>query len=131
MNIEELREYCISLPDVTEGFPFDETTLVFKVNGKMFLLTDLEGPLSINVKCEPERAIELRMQYNSVKPGYHMNKNTWNTVEIDGSINDKELYQWIRDSYDLVKKKKSEKKLTFLILNFLLFYFIDIKEQIS
>ena len=109
MNIEELREYCISLPDVTEGFPFDETTLVFKVNGKMFLLTDLEGPLSINVKCEPERAIELRMQYNSVIPGYHMNKNTWNSVEIDGSINDKELYQWIRDSYDLVKRKSQKR----------------------
>lgn len=109
MNIEELRDYCISLPDVTEGFPFDETTLVFKVNGKMFLLTDLEGPLSINVKCEPEKAVELRMQHESVKPGYHMNKSTWNTVEIDGSINDKELYQWIRDSYDLVKSKNKRK----------------------
>lgn len=110
MNIEELREFCISLPDVTEGFPFDETTLVFKVNGKMFLLTDLEGPLSINVKCDPEKAEELRLSYPGVvKPGYHMHKKLWNTVEIDGSITDKLIYQWITDSYDLVKQKNKRK----------------------
>jgi len=104
MDIESLREYCLSLPDVTEGFPFDETTLVFKVKGKMFLLTDLEGPLTMNVKCEPEKAVELREQYSCVKPGYHMNKKHWNTVEIDGSVTDKVLKEWIDESYRLVRK---------------------------
>lgn len=105
MDIESLRDYCLSLPDVSEGFPFDETTLVFKVNGKMFLLTDLEPPLAMNVKCDPEKAVELREQYNCVKPGYHMNKKHWNTVEIDGSISDEILKGWINDSYKLVSKK--------------------------
>lgn len=104
MDIESLREYCLSLEDVTEGFPFDETTLVFKVKGKMFLLTDLEGPLTMNVKCEPEKAVELREQYNCVKPGYHMNKKHWNTVEIDGTVTDKVLKEWIDESYRLVRK---------------------------
>lgn len=80
MNIEELREYCISKKDVTESFPFDETTLVFKVRGKMFALTDLEGELSINLKCDPDLAIELREKYPAVQPGYHMNKKHWNTI---------------------------------------------------
>lgn len=105
MDIESLREYCMNLPDVTEGFPFDETTLVFKVKGKMFLLTDLEGQLSMNVKCNPEKAIELRENYSCVKPGYHMNKKHWNTIEIDGSIPDHQLKEWISDSYKLVLKK--------------------------
>lgn len=109
MDIESLREYCLNLPEVTEGFPFDETTLVFKVNGKMFLLTDLEGQLTMNVKCEPEKAVELREQYNCVLPGYHMNKKHWNTVIIDGSISDKILMQWIDDSYNLVRKRKALK----------------------
>lgn len=95
----------MNLPDVTEGFPFDETTLVFKVKGKMFLLTDLEGQLSMNVKCNPEKAIELRENYSCVKPGYHMNKKHWNTIEIDGSIPDHQLKEWISDSYKLVLKK--------------------------
>lgn len=109
MDIESLREYCLNLPEVTEGFPFDETTLVFKVNGKMFLLTDLEGQLTMNVKCEPEKAVELREQHNCVLPGYHMNKKHWNTVIIDGSISDKILMQWIDDSYNLVRKRKALK----------------------
>jgi len=107
MNIEELREYCLSLPDVTEHFPFDETTLVFKVNGKIFALTDLEGPLSVNLKCDPELALELRERYPSVKPGYHMNKVHWNTVEIDGTVSDAILIEWIGRSYNLVLKKKA------------------------
>ncbi|MDP4189558.1 MAG: MmcQ/YjbR family DNA-binding protein [Bacteroidota bacterium] len=102
MNIETLRDYCISKPGVTECFPFDQTTLVFKVKNKMFLLTDLEPPLSINIKCDPELAIELREQYPSVLPGYHMNKKYWNTVNIDGSLPDKLICQWIDQSYDLV-----------------------------
>lgn len=109
MNIEDLREFCLLKKGVTEEFPFDETTLVFKVAGKMFLLTDLEGPLSINVKCDPEYAIELRERYPSVKPGYHMSKKHWNTVQIDGMIEDRLVYQWIDDSYRLVIKSLSQK----------------------
>lgn len=105
MNIEELREFCLSLPEASEDFPFDETTLVFKVKGKMFALTDLVGSLSVNVKCDPELALELREQYPAVKPGYHMNKKHWNTVEIDGSVSDALLREWITMSYTLVRKK--------------------------
>lgn len=107
MDIESLRDYCLSLQDVTESFPFDATILVFKVKGKMFLLTDLEGQLTMNVKCDPELAIELREHYGCVKPGYHMNKKYWNSVEIDGTISDKLLIEWINHSYDLVAKKKA------------------------
>jgi predicted DNA-binding protein (MmcQ/YjbR family) len=110
MNIEELREYCLSLPGVSEHFPFDETTLVFKVNGKMFALTDLEGPLSVNLKCDPELAVELRERYPSVKPGYHMNKVHWNTVEIDGTVNDKLILEWIDHSYKLIAGSKTKRK---------------------
>jgi predicted DNA-binding protein (MmcQ/YjbR family) len=85
MDIEQLREFCLSKPEVEECFPFGPTTLVFKVNGKIFLLASLESqPLQINVKCDPEEAIELREQYPAVIPGYHMNKKWWNTVIIDG-----------------------------------------------
>lgn len=102
MNIEEFREYCLSKKAVTEGFPFDETTLVFKVAGKMFALTDTEPPFSINLKCDPEMAIELREAYNSVLPGYHMNKQHWNTIEVDGSVPDKLIYEWTDHSYNLI-----------------------------
>jgi len=105
MNIEELRLYCLSKPETTESFPFDETTLVFKVCGKMFALTDLEGPLSINLKCDPEKALELREHYPSVLPGYHMNKRHWNTVFIDGTVDDGVIYRWIDDSFNLVANK--------------------------
>jgi len=106
MNIEELREYCISKPMVTEEFPFDENTLVFKVAGKMFALTDLEDDFTVNIKCDPEIAIELREQHpDSVLPGYHMSKKHWNTIIIDGRIPDKLIYQWIDDSYNLVVSK--------------------------
>jgi predicted DNA-binding protein (MmcQ/YjbR family) len=104
MNIEELRDYCLSKNGVTEDFPFDETTLVFKVMGKMFVLTDLEGPLSLNLKCNPEKAAELRERYQSVQPGYHMNKKHWNTIVVSEMTNDKLVYQWIDDSYELVVK---------------------------
>jgi predicted DNA-binding protein (MmcQ/YjbR family) len=112
MNIEELRTYCLSLKGVTEDFPFDESTLVFKVVGKLFCLTDLEGPLSINVKNDPEKNIELREEYPAIKPGYHMSKIHWNTVEIDGSIPDDFIKNLIDESYDLVvmKLKKQEQQ---------------------
>jgi len=103
MNIETIREYCISKKGVTEGFPFGEDTLVFKVNGKIFALANLDGELSINLKCDPAFAIELRELYSSVTPGYHMNKKHWNTVILDGSVPDKEIFEWIDHSYDLVK----------------------------
>jgi predicted DNA-binding protein (MmcQ/YjbR family) len=105
MNIEDLRVYCLSKKGVSESFPFDETTLVFKVMNKMFLLTDTEDDFSINLKCDPEKAVELRERYPSVRPGYHMSKKHWNTVFIDGSIDDGLLYKWIDDSYDLVVSK--------------------------
>jgi predicted DNA-binding protein (MmcQ/YjbR family) len=105
MNIEEFRDYCLSKKGTTDSFPFDQTTLVIKVMDKMFTLTDLEGQFSINLKCDPEKAIELREQFPAVIPGYHMNKTHWNTIIIDGSIPDKLLYQWIDDSYDLIVKK--------------------------
>jgi predicted DNA-binding protein (MmcQ/YjbR family) len=104
MNIEEFREYCLSKKAVTEGFPFDATTLVFKVAGKMFALTDTEPPFSVNLKCDPEKAAELRETYASVLPGYHMNKQHWNTIEVDGSIPDKLIYEWTDHSYDLIVK---------------------------
>jgi predicted DNA-binding protein (MmcQ/YjbR family) len=106
MNIEQYREYCIGFEGVTEEFPFDNHTLVFKVYGKMFALTDVEDFTSINLKCDPEKAVELREQYSSVLPGYHMNKKHWNTVLIDGSIPDKFIFEWIKDSYWLVNRKK-------------------------
>ena len=107
MNIEELREYVLSLQNVTEGFPFGEDTLVFKVNDKIFLLTSLtSSPLSFNVKCDPDYAEELREQYPSILPGYHMNKKHWNTILVDGTLTKKQLKKFIEDSYLLVLKKK-------------------------
>ena len=110
MNIEELRDYCLSKKESEEAFPFDETTLVFKVMGKMFALTDLEGPLTVNLKCDPALAIELRERYPAVQPGYHMNKKYWNTVLIDGSIPDTLLQKWIDHSYEEVVKKLTRKQ---------------------
>ena len=106
MNIEILREYCISKRDVTEGFPFGDDTLVFKTRGRIFALVNLEGDLTVNLKCDPGLAIELRERYSSVTPGYHMNKKHWNTVYIDGSVPDKEVLSWVDHSYDLVLNKK-------------------------
>src|ERR1700733_4065562 len=103
MDIESLRAYCLAKPVVEETFPFGETTLVFKVAGKMFLLTSLDSPvLQFNVKCDPEQAIEWREKYPAVQPGYHMNKRLWNTVTVDGSIPARLLRQMIDDSYRLV-----------------------------
>jgi predicted DNA-binding protein (MmcQ/YjbR family) len=103
MNAEEIRNYCMAKKAVTESLPFDEHTLVFKVAGKMFLLLSLDSePLSINVKCNPDKAIELRDKYNYVLPGYHMNKKHWNTVNCSTSASKKLIFGWIDDSYDLV-----------------------------
>lgn len=102
MNIEELREYCLSKKGVTEHFPFDEVTLVFKVGDKMFALTNLDGEPTVNLKCDPERAIDLREQHSSIIPGYHMNKTHWNTVIMDGGVSDKLIYELVEHSYNLV-----------------------------
>lgn len=105
MNIEELRHFCLSFPSTTEGFPFGGETLVFKVAGKMFALTGLEySPPRVNLKCDPQKAIELREKHSSVQPGFHMSKTLWNTVIIDGSVDDGTLRSWIEDSYELIVK---------------------------
>jgi predicted DNA-binding protein (MmcQ/YjbR family) len=105
MNIESLRDYIISKRDVTESFPFGDDTLVYKVNGRIFALVNLEGDLAINLKCDPALALDIREHYSSVVPGYHMNKKHWNTVNVDGSVPDREIFSWIDHSYDLVAKK--------------------------
>ncbi len=104
MDIESLRSYCLKKKGkITEEFPFDEETLVFKVNGKVFLLMNInERPLSVNLKCEPGLALELRERYDAVQPGYHMNKKHWNTVTIDGSIPPGEVWRMIDLSYEAV-----------------------------
>src|SRR5205085_12566743 len=108
MDIEQLRDYILQKPSVTEGFHFGEDTLVFKTNNKIFLLAGLDSnPLQFNVKCNPEKAIELREEYpGNILPGYHMNKKHWNTIIVDGTISNKLLKEMIDDSYELVRKKK-------------------------
>jgi predicted DNA-binding protein (MmcQ/YjbR family) len=106
MNIEELRDFVLSLKNVEEGFPFGENTLVFKINKKIFLLVSLSSvPLQFNVKCDPDRAIELREEYSCILPGYHMNKKHWNTIIVDGTLSKTQLKNFIKDSYDLVQRK--------------------------
>lgn len=107
MDIETLREYCLSKPGAEESLPFGPDTLVYKVNGKIFLLTGLDNePLRFNVKCDPEKALELREEYACVQPGYHMNKKHWNTITVDGTVTSRHLKEWIDWSYGLVKGKK-------------------------
>jgi len=106
VNIETLRDYCISKEGVTESFPFGDDTLVFKVIGKIFALANLEGDLTVNLKCDPSVALELRERHPSVIPGYHMNKKHWNTVLCDGTVPDREVFEWIDHSYELVKKSR-------------------------
>jgi predicted DNA-binding protein (MmcQ/YjbR family) len=107
MNIETLREYCLAKPGTEETLPFGPDTLVFKAGGKAFLLVGLDDEqLRFNVKCDPEKAIELREEFSCVLPGYHMNKKHWNTVIVDGSVSSKQLKEWIDWSYQLVSAKK-------------------------
>lgn len=117
MNIEELRDYCLQKKHVEETFPFDETTLVFKVLGKAFLLTDiLEKPVSFNVKCDPEKAVALREKYSFVLPGFHMNKKHWNTIVCEPGASKKLLKEWIDHSYEcVVKGLPREKRKNFKI----------------
>lgn len=106
MNIEQFFEICQSKKGVTEDFPFDQDTLVFKVGGKMFALSSLSewenGTPSVNLKCDPDRSLELRAEYEGITPGYHMSKKHWNTIEINKDVPDALLKQLIQHSYDLV-----------------------------
>ncbi len=114
MNIEELRDYCLSLKGVEEKMPFDDKVLVFTVKNKMFCLTDIENYEFINLKCEPEMAIELREKYSEVTPGFHMNKKHWNSIKPKGKISNQLMKKWILDSYNLVVAglpKKIQKEL--------------------
>lgn len=111
MDILELQDYCLSKPFTEECLPFDETTLVFKVMGKMFALLSLDEPIYpiINLKCDPELAIELRERYSSVAPGYHMNKLLWNSITVNGSVSNALIKEWIDHSYHLVVEKLPKK----------------------
>ncbi len=105
MDIVILREYCVSKKGAVETFPFGDDTLVFKVHGKIFAMVNLDGDLSINLKCDPSFAIEIRERFASVTPGYHMNKKHWNTINLDATVPDKEVFSWIDHSYDLIAGK--------------------------
>jgi predicted DNA-binding protein (MmcQ/YjbR family) len=105
MDVAEFREYCLVKPGATEGTPFGPDVLVFKVGGRIFALAALdEVPTTVNLKCEPDLALDLRDRYEQVRPGYHMNKKHWNTVEIDGCIPAVELRRMVDHSYELVIK---------------------------
>ncbi|MGZ5219235.1 MAG: MmcQ/YjbR family DNA-binding protein, partial [Chitinophagaceae bacterium] len=109
------REYCLSKPGTEETLPFGPDTLVYKAGGKVFLLTGLDSvQLSFNVKCDPDKAIELREEFSCVLPGYHMNKKHWNTIVVDGSVSSRQLKEWIDHSYELIidsLPKKTREKL--------------------
>jgi predicted DNA-binding protein (MmcQ/YjbR family) len=109
MNIEEFREYCIQKKGVTEAFPFDKNTLVFKVMGKMFALADVEAFDFINLKSNPEKAVELREKYQGIKPGYHMSKIHWNSVYVNTDVRDKLVFELIDDSYKLIVSSLTKK----------------------
>jgi len=113
MHIEQLREYCITKKGVTEHFPFDEVTLVFKVKGKMFALVGLDrweqGEEKINLKCDPDKSLELRATYESINPGFHMNKKHWNTIILNQDVPDPLAFELIDHSYDLVVKGLTKK----------------------
>ncbi len=110
MNIEEIREYCIAKKGVTEGFPFNETALVFKVMGKMYAILDLsEDSRGLSLKCDPEKAIELREQHSEVTPAWHFNKQHWNNVCITGGLSGEEISELIDHSYELIVNSLTKK----------------------
>ena len=109
MNIEEFRDYCLAKKGVTESFPFGETTLVFKVMGKMYALVDVEAFDFVNLKCDPERSFELREKYMGIQPGYHMNKKLWNSVYVNDDVDDQLIYELVDHSYDLVVRSLTKK----------------------
>lgn len=113
MDLETVREYCLKKKGVTESLPFGEDTPVYKVMSKIFLIANINPPVSINIKCDPEKAVELREHYSAVTPGYHMNKMHWNTILLENNIPNKYILEWIDDSYNLIvdglKKLEKEK----------------------
>lgn len=103
MHLDALRDLCLSMPGVTEDQPFGPDSLVFRVGRKLFALTNLERmPLAVNLKCDPERAVELRERYDAVEPGWHMNKTHWNTVALQSDASAREIREWVEHSYALV-----------------------------
>lgn len=114
MNLEAFRAACLKKKGVTEEMPFGPDTLVYKVSGKMFALTGMPDFVSVNLKADPETAVELREKYDAVQPGYHMNKKHWNTIVMDGSIPDKLILGWLEDSYQLVRAGLTKKEKTAL-----------------
>ena len=117
MNIEELREYCLSIKNATEDMPFEDEILVFKVLGKWFAVISLDEPeLKISVKCDAAQAIELREQYSCVEAAWHFNKKYWNTIILNREMNDETVKQWIRHSVEEVVKKMP-KKMRELMIN--------------
>jgi predicted DNA-binding protein (MmcQ/YjbR family) len=109
MNLETVREYCLKKKAVTESLPFDDETLVFKVAGKMFALLSLSGDWGLNLKCDPEKAVELREKYSDIAPGYHMNKTHWNTLNLNGILPEKLVFELIDHSYHLIVESLSKK----------------------
>lgn len=109
MNVEDFRDYCLSKKGVTESFPFDNSTIVFKIGGKLFALAGIEFFASVNLKCDPERSIELRETFNGIKPGFHMNKKHWNTVTVDSDVPNQLLLELIDHSFELVYKSLTKK----------------------
>ncbi len=113
MDLIGFRDYCLSKPGTSEDTPFDENTLVFRVMGKIFAITDIENFEFVNLKCNPDRAAELRHEHDEIRPGYHMNKKHWNSVYTTGSLPDKQILELADHSYDLIvsslpKKLKEE-----------------------
>ena len=112
MNIEQIRDYCLSKKGATEDFPFDDVTLVVKVGGKMFALISLDAEeKNVALKCDPEYAVELREKYDAVRPAWHFNKKHWNNVFLDGSLSEKKIKEWIDHSYEMVLKGMSKKQI--------------------
>lgn len=110
MNFESIYTHCISKPFSQEDYPFDKNTLVFKVGGKIFLIIDSDNPVSINVKCDPEKAIDLREEYDGIEPGYHMNKKHWITIDLFAGISENIILQCINESYNLVYNSLTKKQ---------------------
>ena len=110
MDIETYRHFCLSLPSATEDMPFDESVLVFRVGGKIFSLLNVNDFSSVNLKCDPERAIELRENWSGIQPGYHMNKKHWNTISANSDVNDELFRELIDHSYELVKSRLPKKE---------------------
>jgi predicted DNA-binding protein (MmcQ/YjbR family) len=110
MNFEDIYSHCITKPFVQEDYPFDKSTLVFKIGGKIFLLIDSYNPVSVNVKCDPERGLELREQYEGITPGYHMNKKHWITINLNSGIPSSVILDCINQSYNLVYNSLSKKQ---------------------